>query len=148
MKTQPATIDDGGGQGASRTAGEAGWHVSRYNLVAPVPGGRKAAIANLYKGVCAEYTPVEMYLLSVLEELDEHHPIIERFSKRGIIADFDERAALEAMGRAACAGGRSIGLTICPTMGCNFDCPYCFEDHLQERCRLKCRTTSSHWRNV
>ena len=113
----------------SKTAGEAGWHVSRYNLMAPIPDTKNVAIANLFKGNCAIYTPIEMYLLSVLEELDEHHPIIERFSKRGIIVKFDELAALETMGRAACAMSHGIGLTICPTMGCNFDCPYCFEDH-------------------
>jgi len=116
-------------QEKTRTAGEAGWHVSRYNLSAKVPDSKMVAIANLYKGNCAEYTPIECYLLSVLEELDENHPIIERFAKRGVIANFDERAALETMGRAACASPRGIGLTICPTMGCNFDCPYCFEDH-------------------
>lgn len=114
---------------ATRTAGEAGWHVSRYNLMAPIPDTRMVAIANLYKGNCAEYTPIEMYLLSVLEELDENHPIIERFAKRGIICKVDERAALETLGRASCAAPHAIGLTVCPTMGCNFDCPYCFEDH-------------------
>ena len=86
-------------QQASRTAGEAGWRVSRYNLVAAVPDSKNVAIANLFKGTCAEYTPLEMYLLSVIEELDEGHPIIERFARRGVIANFDERAALEAMGR-------------------------------------------------
>ena len=112
-----------------RTAGEAGWHESQYNLRAPIPDSQYVAIANLFKGNCAEYTPIELYLLSVVEELDENHPIIERFSKRGIIVNFDERAALETMGRAACAMPHVITLTICPTMGCNFDCPYCFEDH-------------------
>lgn len=117
----------------SRTAGEAGWHVSRYNVMAQVPGTKKVAIANLFKGNCAEYTPIEMYLLSVVEELDENHPVIERFARRGVIANFDERAAVEFMGRAACASPYAIGLTICPTMGCNFNCPYCFEDHFARK---------------
>ena len=121
--------DKNDGQRESRTAGEAGWHASRYNLMAKVPDTKYVAIANLFRGTCAEYTPIEMYLLSVIEELDENHPIIERFAKRGVIARFDERAALETMGRASCALPHGIGLTICPTMGCNFDCPYCFEDH-------------------
>ncbi len=112
-----------------RTAAEAGWHVSRYNLSAPVPGNKTVAIANLYKGTCAEYNPIELYLMSVLDEISEDHPIISRLSKRGVIASFDERAALETMGRAACMRSRGVSLTICPTLGCNFDCPYCFEDH-------------------
>ena len=87
---------------AFAVAREAGWRVSRYNLFAPIPGTKNVAIANLFKGVCAEYSPLELYLLSVLERLDEHHPIIDRFAKRGIITRLDERAALETMGRAAC----------------------------------------------
>ena len=112
-----------------KTAGEAGWRLSRYNLSADVPGKDTVAIANLFKGTCAEYNLLEMYLLSVLEQLPENHPMIDRLAGRGIITRTDERAVLETMGRAACALPFGVVLTICPTMNCNFDCPYCFERH-------------------
>jgi uncharacterized protein len=112
----------------ARTASEAGWHLSRYNLMAQVPGTGKMAIANLFRGTCGAYTPAELYLLDELDSLDEDHPMLKRFSERGLIVNFDEREALYAMGRKDDTEG-GIGLTICPTMGCNFDCPYCFERH-------------------
>lgn len=102
-----------------RTAGEAGWHVSRYNLSAPIPGKNSVAIANLFRGVCAEYSPAELYLLSVLERLDERYPIIERFAKRGIITRTDELAALDIMGRAACAAPPGAWRAAARTGGCS-----------------------------
>ncbi|OON85242.1 hypothetical protein BXO88_13320 [Oribacterium sp. C9] len=114
---------------SQRTAGEAGWRLSRYNLSMPAPEGDGYLIANLLSGSCRIYNLAECYLLSTFASLDEHHPIIADFAKAGLIVNFDELAAIEARSRAITGFSNSLSLTICPTMGCNFDCPYCFENH-------------------
>ena len=68
---------------AARSAAEAGWHVSRYNISAKEPETGKTVIVNLLTGSCVEYSPLELYLMSVLDEISEDHPIIGLLARRG-----------------------------------------------------------------
>ena len=112
----------------ARTAAEAGWHVSRYLLQAQVPDSKSIAFYNTYRRSCGEYTPLDLYVMSVLDEIPETNPFIARLARGGLIVNFDEREALEAKRRLDCstAQGGTVSVTICPTMACNFECPYCF----------------------
>ena len=105
------------------------WHLSKYNICAKIPEDDIWVIVNIYKRTCAPMTPAALYALSELDALDEETPILQKLAKLGIITDMDERAAVETTARMVAAFPKAVGLTICPTGGCNFDCPYCFEDH-------------------
>ena len=112
------------------TAGQEGWHTSRYNLVARHPSGKGFLVLNLFKGSMQVCTEVEVALIQIADQLDADMEVLEKFKKHGFITNFDELAALDTMGRQAAMGSRSVSVTICPTVGCNFDCPYCFENHI------------------
>ena len=121
-------FDDSTEKQKVRTAAEAGWHVSRYNIPAKIPDSKMVAIYNTYRRKCGEYTPIELFILDSLDEVSEHHPLIERLARRGLIANFDEREAFELQRRLECATALDgdVSITICPTLACNFECPYCF----------------------
>ena len=111
-----------------RTAADAGWHVSRYNVAARIPDSKMTAIFNTYRHTCARYTPIELCVMDILDEVPEDHPLIGRLAKRGVIANFDEREAFAMQRRVDCATAPrgEVAITICPTLACNFECPYCF----------------------
>lgn len=108
------------------------WHLSEYNLSTKLVDEDRWVIVNLYKGTVTPMNAASLYAMANLDELPDDTPMLAKLAKQGVITDHDERAAIETMARMACAFPHSIGLTICPTMGCNFDCPYCFEDHRPE----------------
>ncbi|MBR1828798.1 MAG: radical SAM protein [Atopobiaceae bacterium] len=117
------------GQSDTQTADDAAWHQSRYNIFARIPGKKTYAVVNLFTGSCVELSLAELYLLSVAEDLNANHPILQRFARAGLVCKYDELAFLESLTRSTCSMGRKISLVICPTLSCNFDCPYCFEHH-------------------
>ncbi len=109
------------------------WHLSKYNISAKIDEEDRWYVVNLYKNTCTPMSAATLYAMANLEELDEDTPLLSKLAKLGIITDFDELASIESMARMACAGPHSVMITICPTMGCNFDCPYCFEEHRNEK---------------
>ncbi len=113
----------------SRTAHDAGWRKSRYLIHAAVPETTDTVFVNLLTGKQSTCGRAELYLLDILDELPEDHPAISHLAKLGLIVNYDEFAVLEAKNRALSGFPSDVHLTVCPTLGCNFDCPYCFEEH-------------------
>ena len=64
-------------QSLHKTCGEAGWRRSDYLVYAKLPEGDGYAVLDLYQGSFTVLTSFELYLLSVVETLDQAHPILE-----------------------------------------------------------------------
>ena len=112
------------------TAAQAGWRESLFNICAWEPGEDDPVIANLFAGTLQKVPLLEYALLKSLDQMPETHPAVKRLAERGLVVDFDERERLASMGKAASAGRpKVLKMTVCPTMACNFECSYCFQEH-------------------
>ena len=98
------------------------WHLSRYNLFANIPDTDQVGCVNLLKGTYSILSTEGAYLLY-------NNQINEYFKNQGFIVNYDELEALEFLSRKVCGFSKTVNFTICPTMNCNFNCPYCFEKH-------------------
>ncbi len=63
-----------------------------------------------------------------IDALTEKQQILLYNSGILIDSDVDERALIRAAYKAYCRGRKSVTIIICPTLECNFACPYCFEE--------------------
>ena len=113
-----------------KTAEEAGWSYSPYNLFVPVPGSDLVAWINTLRSTCAEFSAKEYELIRAVLTFPENHPLVKRYAERGILTDHDEREELRNLYIQNTDFSKNVVMTICPTMACNFDCPYCFEKHI------------------
>jgi uncharacterized protein len=103
---------------------------SRYNFVFPLEND----IYLLYNGLSGGFAKVDSSTLSLLESdqnsSDPQISFILENLKRGkfiVPDDFDELSYLKVLTNAARFKTNSLGVTIAPTLQCNFACSYCYE---------------------
>lgn len=98
------------------------WHLSKYNLFAKIPDKDLIGCVNLLKGSYSLFTFEDISNLQSLK-------MDKRFLQNGYIVNYDEVEGLKFVSRKNCGFSNTVSLTICPTLNCNFRCPYCFENH-------------------
>lgn len=109
---------------------------SAYNMLIPEKEG--ALLANLLtEGLVkldAEHTALVQSILELPNGryYNEEKKTVETLKANGFLIsdDFDELAYLKLRFLVARYGNEALGLSILPTLNCNFRCLYCYEPHL------------------
>ena len=110
-------------------ASKGGLRHSRFNHVVQDPASNTWVLHNFASGALLRLSRVSYGLYLAAPSLDPGLPFVAGLAKRGFLVRGDEMAALRHGLRAKCYGADALVLTVCPTMACNFSCPYCFETH-------------------
>ena len=106
------------------------WHLSKYNLFAKIPNSEQIGCVNLLTGTYALLSYEDTLKLYSGED-------IEKFIQLGFIVNYNETDGLQFLSRKSCKSSNILSLTICPTLNCNFNCPYCFEKHRRKKMSKK-----------
>lgn len=102
--------------------------LSAYNIVDEKKGQKY--IVNTLSGALIRldeqtYAALKAQNLNCLS--DEQISILQ---KSGMLIDenIDEQRVIRAAYKAYCHGRKNVTMIVCPTLDCNFACPYCFEE--------------------
>jgi uncharacterized protein len=108
--------------------GGQGSHVeySRYNRIVKT-GSAAWALYNFRTGKLAHLNPVTLDTYEHALDRSAHTKFARSLREEGFLVDYDERAHMRAQLVATCGQTSYLGLVVCPTLSCNFTCPYCFE---------------------
>lgn len=101
---------------------------SKYNHLVKLPDEDAYALLNFRTAAFARLTPLQKSLFDAALEMDEHSGVVQSFLRGGFVVSYDEMRHMRTRAFLAAGSGRVLGLTICPTLACNFACPYCFEE--------------------
>ena len=100
---------------------------SRYNQCVRIPDEDAFALVNFRTGAVLRMTPFQKVLFDRAEEISDSAPFVQKLRKAGFLVAYDELRHMRTQAFFESGRGEALSLTICPTLACNFACPYCFE---------------------
>ena len=100
---------------------------SRYNHSVKIPGEDAVALVNFRSGAIMRLTPFQQMIFERAEEFSQETNFIKKLREAGFLVAYDELRHMRTEAFFESGRGQELGLTLCPTLSCNFACPYCFE---------------------
>ena len=99
---------------------------SMFNHITELPDG-SYGVYNFFSGEFARMNCFTRDYYDHPEAYGADHPEVMKLAKMGILVDYNELDYLRSRVRLECGNSHTVQLTICPTLQCNFSCPYCYE---------------------
>lgn len=114
---------------------------SPYNHFFPLSGSEITLAYNAFNGALAEIENVNLPRIQQLlanpadASSEQDHEFVNCLKEGGFLIGHpvDQRASLQATARRLRRMDSILGLTVAPTLACNFRCDYCFEAHSNVR---------------
>lgn len=92
-----------------------------------IPEGEFWILHNFFTGFTATLNYFQKIYFENAPEIYDGQENLKELLDKGFLVDYDEMRHLKSMAISGDVLG-SIRVTICPTLDCNFECPYCFEN--------------------
>lgn len=108
------------------------WHLSEYNIFSSKSYDNKIPCVNLLKGTYSELDPDDLLKLYELERLNIKEEDLKDFINQGIVVNFDEKEYVKSSLLINYNRTNTLYVIIAPSLVCNFNCPYCFESHVDK----------------
>ena len=100
---------------------------SKYNHLVKIPDEDAYVLYNFRTGAFLRLDAFQKAVFDNAADMPENSKAMKSFRKGGFLAAYDELRHMRTEALVAGGRGNILGLTICPTLACNFCCPYCFE---------------------
>ena len=100
---------------------------SAFNHLTALPEGG-FALYNFLTGTCLRLNVLSRDHYDNFDLYGEDCEQVRRLVNLGFLVDCDEHAYLRNRVRLECGDTSVLSLTICPTLQCNFACPYCYAE--------------------